>query len=69
MARDVYNAVLKLDPINPFVQGFAEDIGVKALQDNVCVLTTSEYGWSADIMCFIMAQSLRDNPITLVLGL
>ena len=38
LARDLSNAVLKLDAI---VQGFTENIDFKALQDKACVPTTS----------------------------
>ena len=31
-----------------------------ATVDSPCVLTTSEYGWSANIECIIKAQTVRD---------
>ena len=34
------------------------------MADSPCVLTTSEYGWSADMGCILSAQAQKDNSMT-----
>merc|ERR1712238_186045 len=61
------------DPIDEYtVQLMKEVLGDKVekvvissrMADSPCVLTTSEYGWSANMERIMKAQALRDNSMT-----
>ena len=59
----------EFEPLAELTEGVLGDKGEKVIVsdkivDSPCVLTTSEYGWSAKMERIMEAQALRDNSMT-----
>ena len=59
----------EFEPLAELTEGVLGDKGEKVIAsdrivDSPCILTTSEYGWSAKMERIIEAQALRDNSMT-----
>ena len=61
--------ITEFEPLAELTEGVLGDKGEKVIVsdrivDSLCVLTTSEYGWSAKMERIMKAQALRDNSMT-----